>query len=692
MESNKSFSISLIVASVATAITLFLLLLIGIVDRETSFSGWAGLPTAAPMGFQPITLRGIPVYTQFQGLGYRLPLVSGITNSPVSYVARFLDIDSIRSVLLGIATFVGMFSFVQASYHRAEAEEERWRRGVSLRVICSAPLVAISFTYIVKNDWSDVAFGFWGSIASTFALLRLVDQRVVKRSQLLESVTLLSIGFFFVSISYPWNWSLFVPLTLFLYVLLTRLIWRARDWTFLGALGPLAVYLATTFAQSIDIFWEYRSQSEVMGPRTLESGSLQGIANLLLVQFGWLTTGREPYLAIIPIVIGLFFSRRAALSLVSRTEAFIGCILLMLIGGFTWFAEVPLLGTMLPSASFAFRDILLPLVLLWTVRSLSHILNISSKLNTGTLRQSPNLGLLSLCAIYLALPLTSLLFNLETVTPLNDPVADELSDGTAEAINKGELVYVNRSSWYGTDETKEFFGPRRLQGAGIATINVLSKMRSNQILEPQFEVFEGGLQDEHCIWSKTARFLHVSYLVGTRFCEQSEPTDKQLTRVGSPVWADVLAESSLRSSETCPLIRLPCLTLWEESRVIQIREAKENDFFMRCLKRCVAEARIAEPGFRMLMPIRFDEVLTARTSEGAVVPIEEFAGLVALDTSRLPNNTMFEISVVPDLRMNALVVAGYLKLLLLLFSLIFGFAYLVKNLRTTLRTLTSLMK
>lgn len=692
MGTSKAFSVSLFVASSSTVITLFFLFFIGIVDRETSFSSWAGLPTAASTGFQPITLRGIPVYMQFQGLGYRLPMVSGITNSPVSFAAGFLDIDLIRSVLLGIATFAGMFSFVQASYHRVEVEEERWRRGVALRVICSAPLVAISFTYIVKNDWSDVAFGFWGSIATTFTMLRLVDQQAFKRSQLLESLTLLSIGFFFVCISYPWNWSLFVPLTLSLCVLLTRLIWRTRDWIFLGTLVPLAVFVVATFGQSLDMFWEYLSQSQSMGPRTLENGSLGGIVNLLLVQFGWLTTGREPYLAVFPIVISLSFVRRTPLSIASRTEAFIGCIVLVLGGSFTWLAEIPWLRAMLPSASFAFRDILLPLVLLWTIRSLSHILNTSSKLNNGLSLQSSKAALLGLCAIYFVLPLTSLLVNLGTVSPLSDPAVDELSSGTVRAINRGQLVYVNRSSWYGTDETKESFGPRQLQGAGIATINVLSKMRSNQILEPQFEVFEGGLQDEHCIWSKTARFLHVSYLVGTRFCEQSEPNDKQLTEVGGALWANLLVESSVRSSEICPLIRLPCLSLWEESGAIQIRDAKRSDFFRRCLERCVAEAQITEPGSRMLMPIRFDEVLTAHTSEGTVVPVEEFAGLLALDTSRLAKNTTLEISVAPDLRMNALVIAGYFKLLLLSFSLTFGFAYLVKNFRTTLRTLTSLMK
>jgi hypothetical protein len=85
---------------VATTIILFAVLTP--LDLESTLNAWYGFGSNNNRSLQPVSFFGIPVFAPFLGLGVRLPLLSGITNSPLAWIAPNLTILSLQLGVISV--------------------------------------------------------------------------------------------------------------------------------------------------------------------------------------------------------------------------------------------------------------------------------------------------------------------------------------------------------------------------------------------------------------------------------------------------------------------------------------------------------------------------------------------------------------------------------------------------------------
>ena len=161
---------------------------------------------------------GVPIYDQWSGLGYRLPTQGFLVDTPLSYLAMFLPINSVMSIAL-VASLWFAFGVAHQWIHEwASRYRFVWCAIFDLGVIGTA-----SF-YAIWHGWKFLVIQIAGAVV---CLVTLTGRQVVEspeRVPLGAFMAKMSLGLLMVVVPHVGNGMTFAPaiLALFLTVMVSR--------------------------------------------------------------------------------------------------------------------------------------------------------------------------------------------------------------------------------------------------------------------------------------------------------------------------------------------------------------------------------------------------------------------------------------------------------------------------------------
>lgn len=200
--------------------------LVGVLNMESALhieyslgtgSGWHSWISRGSPG-EVIRHWGVPVYDQWSGLGYRLPTQGFLVDTPLSYLALVLPINSV------------MFAAVVASLWFALATAHRWIHEWASRyqkLLCAffdAAILGMASFYALWHGWQFLIIQIAGAVV---CLATLTERQILEspeRVPLGPFMTKLSLGMLMVVMPHVGNGMTFAPaiVALSLLVILSR--------------------------------------------------------------------------------------------------------------------------------------------------------------------------------------------------------------------------------------------------------------------------------------------------------------------------------------------------------------------------------------------------------------------------------------------------------------------------------------
>jgi hypothetical protein len=170
---------------------MFCWTLLGSLNREISQSveyslgtsaGWHDWLSRGNPG-EVIRKWGVPLYDQWSGLGYRLPTQGMLTDTPLSYLALFLPINTVMFFAC-LAALWFAFSLV----HRWIASWSSVRRWLTYLVVDTSLLGMISF-YTLWHGWQTYIIQIAGAVV---ILATLTERHVIETPDIVELMPFMS--------------------------------------------------------------------------------------------------------------------------------------------------------------------------------------------------------------------------------------------------------------------------------------------------------------------------------------------------------------------------------------------------------------------------------------------------------------------------------------------------------------------
>jgi len=166
------------------------------IDLESTLNAWYGLKSNSKYGLNPVTFLGIPVYAPFLSLGVKIPLLSGITNSPLAWISPYFSIFDLQFGLT-VGGLVSTLVFMTLVIRKINPKFQTFYTLLLILTVLST-----TWFYIFVNDWVEIALGYLGIIHLFLAFMALFAISENKKLNEAVFLILLGIGTFLVSLTH----------------------------------------------------------------------------------------------------------------------------------------------------------------------------------------------------------------------------------------------------------------------------------------------------------------------------------------------------------------------------------------------------------------------------------------------------------------------------------------------------------
>ena len=712
-----------------SASVLFILCIWGLVgtdDVEEQLNGLFSLgaisdPTkmfSFVPSFGKSVLMLVPIYDTSIGLGYRLPLLYGLSHSPFAFLRYGFTAEFSQFVMVALATVAALYFSTEVI--NGWLEKYRQVQRTWLLLATNLALIGPASIYLFVTDWHTQAVQYFGGVILIVSLLdkSWFNTNAVRPLQIRRISIGFAIGIVFLVLGHPGN----LPNYFLILIVLALFAVSQRRLAKGDAFQLILLFflsLATLLPMVLDIAYESAKQpfprvvyggwysigSDYLGLRHLViqfvSATIWPIVSMLSLSES-ATGAWQGYLGtsgILVSVIVLFLNGQSKV-IKNVTRAILISIILSLVQ--SYFSDV--VANFRPSTLWQFKDPLLILSVMLTAVALG-----SAK--ETILANSPfrNLSLRVLCVLTL---LCSALYTPAIVQmqmqqsptgSMNGIVQQALKSSSVEwksilneyGVEPGDRLYVEHpmlfrgSSWFGYNKLSQF------TDIGVSTINGWPKMRSSFTLaDSQFgssRRFYNIIDTRYGCKPEEMELLSVQWvLVSNDECRQqyenvfgSNAIERNL--LSSPpgwpkdksVWlykikrfssyyisgADVTPRDAY-----CPLLSSSgCIKKLGITRQIG---GSINPIFRFCITDCLAHYEWKD-SFQVagaVLPLDFDKTIIAtRQRDGKSLIVKSHHGLLVIepDTDMMAGDNI-ELNIRPDSRMWISAVCTWLQVLLVL--------------------------
>ena len=587
--------------SFATIIALFAVLTP--LDLESTLNAWYGFGSDNNRSLQPVSFFGIPVFAPFLGLGVRLPLLSGITNSPLAWIAPNVTIISLQIGVISVS-LISLIAFLYFVTVRINPKFSTLYFGILILVILST-----TWFYAFVNDWTEIAIGYLGIIHLFVGVILLFNpnkRHIRSRIDELISLFILGVGGVLVSLTHVG----YLPAIIYPFLFFVFALKPLRNFLMLGRSTKLVLVLAAILfvLKQLQVF-DAVSFSEADNLReqsfkNLTSTVMQG----LIFAFNTDFTSRA-------IVLPIGFLIAAGLLLGAKKKNEKGGLVdfRVSVARALWLTSlfsillifVNNLG-FLPSASqnWLFRDIavlsgLFSWILLHRQVPLAFV--------------KPGLRFISFCAGTNAIVFLLFFCNIIIGSAIQSTQA---TTPTRNYIFSAESVYGHgQRVLYDFYQWDNFFNPgtkkidsREIYSRGYSSITGWPKMRGSMPLMISTRPLEGKIDKFNCN-SSLLQFLQVSWVATEFRCDM--PIGSELVN-GVSIYKNgeffiLKSHTQIVNFPNCPLFDDDCFL-----KIIQIGEqiTSSSPQITACKNDCAYSLDFnLQPNSAYILPIKYDERL-----------------------------------------------------------------------------------
>ena len=718
----------IIATSASVLFILFLWGLVGTDDIEEQFNGLFSLGAVSDptkiFSFAPrigkSVLMLVPIYDTSIGLGYRLPLLYGLSHSPFAFLRHGFTAEFSQFVMVALATVAALYFSTEVI--NGWLEKYRQRQRTWLLVATNLALIGPASVYLFVTDWPTQAVQYFGGVILIITLLdkSWYNKNTVRPFQLRRIPIGFAIGIVLLVLGHPGN----LPNYFLILIVLTSFSVSQRrlargDAIQLMMLSFLS--LATLLPMVLDVALESAKQpfprvvyggwysigSDYLGLRHLViqfvSATIWPIVSMLSLSKSITVTGAwQGYLGTSGILVSVIvlLSNRQSKVMKTVTRAILISIFLSLIQ--SYFPDV--IANFRPGTLWQFKDPMVVLSVMLTVVALG-----SAKENVSTNSSFRNLALRFLCvftlvcsALYIP-AIVQIRMQQSPTGAMNGVVQQALKSSSVEwksilnsyGVEPGDRLYVEHSmlfrgsSWFGYNKLPQF------TDLGVSTINGWPKMRSSFTLaENQFgspRRFYNIIDTRYGCKPEEMELLSVQWvLVSNDECRQqyenvfgSTPIARNLlpSPPGWPkdksVWLyEIKRFSSYYISGVdvtprdayCPLLSSSgCIKKLGITK--QIGDSI-NPLFQFCITGCLAHYEWKD-SFQVagaVVPLDFDKTIVAtRQRDGKSLIVKSHHGLLVIEPDvDMMAGDKIELNIRPDSRMWISAVCTWLQVLLVL--------------------------
>ena len=589
------------ILSVATTIIFFSALTP--LDLESTLNAWYGFGANRNGSLQPVSFFGIPVFAPFLGLGVRLPLLSGITNSPLAWIAPNLSISSLQ---LGIIA-IGLISVIVCLYFtiiRVNPNFSSIYFGILILVILST-----SWFYTFVNDWTEIAVGYLGMIHLFLGVTLLFNPysgRTRSRVNELTGLFILGKGFFMVSLTHVgYMPAIIYPFLFFVLTLkpLKKIMLLSKSTKLSIALfGFLFLLKQTQIFEEINV-------SEV---DNLRNQSITGILSTIIQgSFFAFDTNFTSRAIVLPI--GFIFAAGLLLKVQNINKGGGSPDFRVTVGRSMWLTSlfsillifVNNLG-FLPSASqnWLFRDVAVMTGLSSWVFLHRRSMLVNNRLIIKFIPLCAGMNALALLFFFGNLMVGSTLHSTRVSTPAKSNIL--LTESIEGA---GQRILYDFNQWnYLFNTGSKKLDPREIYSNGYSSITGWPKMRGSMPLMVSSTPLEGKIDKLNCDTS-LLQFIQVSWVVTKFRCDipikNEFPNGIKIYENNSFFVLKILKQGL--DVPNCALFNSNCL-----ARIVQLGKPIISAIpqISTCNSVCAYSLDfILQPNSAYILPIKFDEQL-----------------------------------------------------------------------------------
>lgn len=177
---SKRVSAELLWALLPSVVVSVAWVLIGAINIESalsieyslgSSSGWHDWFSRGEPG-EVIRQWGVPVYDQWSGLGYRLPTLGLLSDTPLSYLAKYVPNN--LTMMLGFCAAMCLLFFCVHQWIRQWVSRQRW----PFYVFVDSVLVGLMSFYSLWHSWQNTVFQVSGAM---ICLVILTDRNLLEQ-------------------------------------------------------------------------------------------------------------------------------------------------------------------------------------------------------------------------------------------------------------------------------------------------------------------------------------------------------------------------------------------------------------------------------------------------------------------------------------------------------------------------------
>lgn len=658
---------------------------IGVRDRESSLTTWAGLRTLGVNSYEPITVWGSATYIQWQGLGNRLPLYGNGSSAPLLFLSRFLELRYLHLVLLVTITLVGVHAF----YSFVTENQLRVTARLVLFLCCfAAPLIGVSLRYTVLNDWFDGALTFWASLGLFSSFASITTSCRNQRPPPNHIVPTLAVSFWFISIGNPFGGPTVAGAVFLVLILLGTPVAAFFVLNHISIMevavlvGVTAAFLAVQFGTIFDLLSEFLIQQQfyelARASRYEQLSITKRFVEFLVRQSG---IGHRSELGFTGLSIWFLLA-----AVKKRLPKKLVLTILIMNAGMVLdseLARIPLLSSVLGAEPFSYSE----WVLIGNLLLLGRVfVNVSlEEFKNSIVPNFRKYLTLAAMAPIIAFPIFRVIASTDSSIPrLEDSGLGQLSfQNAGTQLKSGQFIYASEYIHRGfSDDPDWTLGPREAQSAGLVTLNTYSRVRSSHVLVKPDQLFENGVRNNYCIDSWVAGFLQLDAIVGVRFCSKSWETTDLIEINGEKLWIYDIRQEGDVVKPPCPLLELSCREVWLEDASFSESQLDEGEYFLRCKESCVARWQMHGGYSNVLFPLNFDSSLRVINRSGQEFPVRNFHGLLLVE--KPPNAVGLESGTVQfkaDLRAHLRALTNLLLTVAVIFSIVHAARKLVNERR-----------
>ena len=645
-------------------------------DLESTLNAWYGFQGGKASVLKPVTFFGIPVYAPFIALGVKLPLLSGIVNSPLAWVAPYLSIFSLQIVLVALS----LASALIFTYY-VLCKVNNYFRGIYF-LLLDIVVVSTTWFYVFVNDWSEIALGYLGAIhLFLFLILISGNTSVTKRTKAEEIVMLIiaGIGSLLISLTHVG----YMPALVYPLLFFTALVLPTSSFLRLNAgskiiLSAFAILLVLKQLQLFDELTAINSSNlRKNSPSELFYSIFQGTLSILRKD----SVSREIILPVgLNIAVLCFIKIHARGELLSISPSLKVAKKLNLVSIFSvLFIFVNNLGV-IPSASqnWLYRDIAVWSGLFsWLLIHKSWSWNCSLRIRRFMV-VCVFANMLTIAIFFTTLILGSAEKAITTPPEQSRDLIVESIDSTSG----GRLIFdFEKWSPFFSEPGKKL-DPRSIYSKGISTITGWPKMRGSMPIVNSIPTLEGRIDQISCN-PLVLEFLQVGWIATDEPCEIVNGVAMQdgIKLYKNDNFIIVKGIAPDFTYPNCELLDANCMTIYLENG---LKQSSSQPQVLACKVDCAFELNFpVVPGETYLLPIKYDSGLYLKDeNEISDLKISKSGSLMSISNKGKNSIVNTKIYYAPSYLQVVSIVSSILMFLIVtILSLLFVMRFTLQKMR-----------